>query len=60
MDDSGDLDEVEAGEAITSVRWISGCIYKSEHSGDHAMAFLLSEKGGLHVSLGTSVEKTLR
>jgi len=50
MDASGDLDEIEAGEGLSSQKWISGCIYKSEHTADKVLAFLLSETGCLHVS----------
>ena len=51
IDASGDLDELDPGEALLARGWLSGCIYKSTHTADQALAFLLSETGALHVSL---------
>lgn len=49
MDSSGDLDEVERGDAALATKWLSGCIYKSEFTGNKALAFMLSADGGLAV-----------
>lgn len=49
VDESGDLDELERGDALLAQKWLSGCLYKSESTGDKALAFLLSAEGGLAV-----------
>jgi cleavage and polyadenylation specificity factor subunit 1 len=50
VDKSGDLDELERGDAALASKWLSGSIYKSEKTGDKALAFLLNADGGLSVS----------
>lgn len=50
VDKSGDLDELERGEAALASKWLSGNVYKSEKTGDKALAFLLNADGGLAVS----------
>lgn len=63
-DESGDLDEVERGEAILATQWLSGSLYKdSKHSfrvlrkdetetnQTDIFLFLLSGPGSLQVSL---------
>lgn len=63
-DESGDLDEVEQGEALLEHRWLSGSLYddandafglESDDEEDtelgNVLLFLLSRAGGLHVSL---------
>ncbi|KAI4851207.1 protein CFT1, partial [Aureobasidium sp. EXF-8845] len=49
VDKSGDLDELERGEAALVSKWLSGNVYKSEKTGDKALAFLLNADGGLAV-----------
>jgi cleavage and polyadenylation specificity factor subunit 1 len=56
VDKSGDLDELERGDAALSSKWLSGSIYKSEKTGDKALAFLLTADGGLAVSLGSCLQ----
>ena len=51
VDKGGDLDELEAGEDIASAKWLSGCIYKSHHTHDAAMLFLLTPQGALQVDM---------
>lgn len=53
-DDTGDLDEVDRGDAILATKWLSGSIYKSSHDGAKPFAYLLSGTGGLHVGLFSS------
>lgn len=49
VDKSGDLDEVERGDAALAQQWLSGCLYKSKETGDKTLAFLLNASGGLNV-----------
>lgn len=49
VDKSGDLDEVERGDAILAQKWLSGSLYKSEATSDKVLAFLLNGDGGLSV-----------
>ncbi|KAI4740148.1 protein CFT1 [Aureobasidium sp. EXF-12298] len=49
VDKSGDLDELERGDAALASKWLSGNIYKSDKTGDKALAFLLNADGGLAV-----------
>ncbi|KAG9903177.1 protein CFT1, partial [Aureobasidium melanogenum] len=49
IDKSGDLDELERGDAALASKWLSGSVYKSEKTGDKALAFLLNAEGGLAV-----------
>lgn len=51
VDKSGDLDELERGDAALASKWLSGSVYKSEITGDKALAFMLNAEGGLAVSL---------
>ena len=51
VDKSGDLDEVESGDAILAQKWLSGSLYRSEATGDKALAFLLDAEGGLNVRI---------
>lgn len=51
VDDSGDLDEVERGDAVLAQKWLSGCLYKSETTAEKTLAFLLNGDGGLVVRL---------
>lgn len=55
VDDSGDLDEVERGDAILAQKWLSGCLYKSETTKDKTLAFLLNAEGGLAVCVSMRV-----
>ena len=62
-DESGDLDEIESGEALLTGRWLSGSLYDDsndafclETQGDdeeeevnNVLLFLLSVTGGLYV-----------
>lgn len=48
-DSSGDLDELERGDAALATKWLSGCIYKSEITANKALAFMLNADGGLAV-----------
>lgn len=62
-DESGDLDEVEQGEAVVGGKWLSGSLYEdsndalrleagddSEDEAGNVLMFLLSAGGGLQVS----------
>ncbi|KAG9557988.1 protein CFT1, partial [Aureobasidium melanogenum] len=49
VDKSGDLDELERGDAALASKWLSGSVYKSEKTGDKALAFLLNAEGGLAI-----------
>ncbi|KAK6001203.1 hypothetical protein QM012_003286 [Aureobasidium pullulans] len=49
VDKSGDLDELERGDAALASKWLSGSVYRSEKTGDKALAFLLSAEGGLSI-----------
>ena len=62
-DESGDLDEVEQGEAVLDRKWLSGSLYEdsndalrletgddSEDEAGNVLMFLLSVEGGLQVS----------
>ncbi|KAG2161842.1 hypothetical protein VTO58DRAFT_109667 [Aureobasidium pullulans] len=49
VDKSGDLDELERGDAALASKWLSGSVYKSEMTGDKALAFMLNAEGGLAV-----------
>ncbi|KAG9684080.1 protein CFT1, partial [Aureobasidium melanogenum] len=49
VDKSGDLDELERGDAALASKWLSGSVYKSEKTGDKALVFLLNAEGGLAV-----------
>ncbi|GAB7354687.1 hypothetical protein MBLNU459_g5108t1 [Dothideomycetes sp. NU459] len=49
MDSSGDLDQLDQGDVASSTKWLSGCIYKSEVTGDKALAFMLDADGGLAI-----------
>ena len=61
-DESGDLDEVQRGEAMRTVKWQSGSLYEdsndilrldygddSENEEGNVLMFLLSVAGGLQV-----------
>jgi cleavage and polyadenylation specificity factor subunit 1 len=59
-DESGDLDAVEQGEAVTSTKWSSGSLYHDKagifgfqespsDSNDATIMCVLSEKGALQV-----------
>lgn len=61
-DESGDLDEVEQGEAVREEKWVSGSLYEdsndvlrletgddSEDEAGNVLMFLLSDGGGLQV-----------
>lgn len=48
-DDTGDLDEVERGDALLATKWLSGSIHKSSGNNAKHLAYLLSSTGGLHV-----------
>jgi cleavage and polyadenylation specificity factor subunit 1 len=48
MDASGELDEVEQGEAMSKTQWISGCVYKAVDT-PKAAVYLLDMKGTLNV-----------
>lgn len=70
-DESGDLEEVEQGEAILNGKWLSGSLYEdsndvlrleagedSEDEAGNVLMFLLSAEGGLQVSfLGPFINK---
>lgn len=49
VDDSGDLDEVERGDAVLKQKWLSGSLYKSDSTADKTLALLLNGDGGLAV-----------
>lgn len=51
VDKSGDLDELERGDAALASKWMSGNIYKSDVTGGKALAFLLNADGGLAVNV---------
>jgi len=48
VDANGELDEVEQGEAMSKIQWISGCVYKAADA-PKAAAYLLDTKGTLNV-----------
>ena len=63
-DESGDLDEVDLGEAIAKTKWLSGCLYEdsndvlrleieddNEEEAGNVLMFLLSSGGGLQVGI---------
>lgn len=53
-DDSGDIEEIERGDAILATRWLSGSIYKSSVTDNKALVCLLSAEGGLHVGFSSA------
>ncbi|KAI9835730.1 MAG: hypothetical protein M1819_001908 [Sarea resinae] len=59
-DDSGDLDEVERGDALMSMKWLSGSLYRDrngaiemksgrEKSQGKVLMFLLNTQGGMQI-----------
>ncbi|KAJ9669033.1 mRNA cleavage and polyadenylation factor subunit [Coniosporium apollinis] len=56
-DDSGDIEEIERGDAILATRWLSGSIYKSPVTDNKALVCLLSAEGGLHIFELPELEK---
>ncbi|KAI5255757.1 protein CFT1 [Aureobasidium subglaciale] len=57
VDKSGDLDELERGDAALASKWLSGSVYKSEKTGNKALAFLLNADGGLSIFELPNLEK---
>jgi hypothetical protein len=66
-DESGDLDEIEQGEAIRETKWLSGSLYEdandvlrlesdddNEEEAGNVLLFLLTSHGGLEVGLDCS------
>jgi len=57
---TGDLDEVERGDALLATQWLSGCVHKPNGDDTSHLVYLLSAKGGLHVgSHHSKAENTL-
>ena len=63
-DETGDLEEVERGETVSELKWLSGSLYEDSNdvlrleSGDeeddeagNVLMFLLAAGGGLQVSI---------
>ena len=53
MDEKGELEELERDGAFASTKWVAGSLYSLRIAGETepaASIFMLSEKGGLHVS----------
>lgn len=48
-DANGDIDELEQSEAFTSLKWKSGCIYKSHEKNKKIILNLLAETGTIKV-----------
>lgn len=48
-DSTGEMEEIERGDALLGSKWLSGCVYKGPVTNDKALAFLLSAEGGLRV-----------
>lgn len=48
-DRSGAIEEIDRGPGVRGTTWLSGCIYKSEQTGNKPLAFLLSADGGLSI-----------
>ncbi|OJD29457.1 cleavage and polyadenylation specificity factor subunit [Diplodia corticola] len=48
-DANGEMEEMDRGDGLLSTKWLSGCIHQSSSTGAHAVAYLLSAEGGLHV-----------
>jgi cleavage and polyadenylation specificity factor subunit 1 len=57
VDKSGDLDELERGDAALASVWLSGSLYKSEKTSNKTLAFMLNGEGGLAVSVSCSQSK---
>ncbi|KAL1303688.1 hypothetical protein AAFC00_007041 [Neodothiora populina] len=49
VDKSGDLDEVERGDAVLEQKWLSGSLYQSEMTNHVPLAFLLGDDGSLKI-----------